>query len=174
MQEWKKIKEEPFRAGYRKMLKRVFVMPDGKERDFDVKQEGPAVCIFALTQDEKVILAKQFRPGPEEILLEMPGGGVEKNEEPLAAAKRELLEETGYTGEFDFVGTCLDCAYSTMKRYCYVAKSCTKIQEPNPDETEFIEITKVPLEEFRSILRSGQITDVEVGYLALDHLGLLH
>ncbi|MEI7741991.1 MAG: NUDIX hydrolase [bacterium] len=173
MNEWKKIKEEPFRAGFRKMIKKFFILPNGQEKDFDIKQEGPAVCVLALTKNGNVILAKQYRPGPEKKLLEMPGGGVEKDENPLEAAKRELLEETGYAGEMQLVGECLDCAYSTMKRYCYVAKNCVRVQDPCLDENEFVEIVQMPLPEFRNLLRSGQMTDVEVGYLALDYLGLL-
>lgn len=173
MQEWKKVKEEPVRAGFRRMLKRLFVLPNGKEQDFDIKHEGPAACVLALTTNHTIVLAKQYRPGPERVLMEMPGGMVEENEDPLAAIQRELLEETGYRGDIEFVGTCFDCAYSTMERHCYVAKNCTKIQEPMTDETEFVEIVEMSLEDFRSHLRSGLLTDVEMGYLALDHLGLL-
>jgi len=155
------------------MLNRVFVLPNEARYDFDIKQEGPAVCVLPLTKENEVIIAKQFRPGPEEVLLELPGGKLEKNEDPLHSIKRELLEETGYTGDFEFVGTCYDCAYSTMKRYCYVARNCMKVQEPTPDDTEFIDVMTISLMEFRNVLRSGRMTDVEVGYLALDHLGLL-
>jgi len=169
---WKKITEEPFRAGFRKLLKKTFELPNGKIADFDIKQEGPAVCILALTKDQQVILAKQFRPGPEKILLEMPGGLIEANEKPQVAAQRELLEETGYSGKLQFVGESLDCAYSTMIRYNFVATDCTKVQEQKLDDSEFAEIIKMPLEDFKKHLRSGQLTDVESGYMGLDYLKL--
>ena len=95
---WKKIKEELFRAGFRKLVKKTFQLPDNRVVDFDIKQEGPVVCILALTKDNKIVLAKQFRPGPEKVLLELPGGSVDTGETPEEAAKREFLEETGYTG----------------------------------------------------------------------------
>jgi len=170
---WKKINETPFKAGWRKMLKRVFEMPDGRQVDFDIKQEGPAVCVLAITKNQQVVLAKQFRPGPEKILLELPGGNIEKNETPKQAAKRELLEETGYSGDFQFVGQSLDCAYSTMIRYNFVATDCQKIQEQKLDENEFAEILEMPLAEFRKHIRSGQLTDVETAYMGLDFLKLL-
>ena len=170
---WKKISENPFKAGFRKMLNKVFILPNGKEFDFDIKHEGPSLCVLALTKENNVVLAKQFRPGPEKTFLELPGGMLEEHEKPEDSMRRELLEETGYTGEIEFVGTCYDCAYSTMKRYCFVAKNCEKVEEQNLDEGEFVEIVEKSLEDFREILRSGEMTDVEVGYLALDYLGLL-
>ncbi|MEA3248873.1 MAG: NUDIX hydrolase [Patescibacteria group bacterium] len=171
---WKKITETSFTAGFRKMLNRTFVLPDGKRHDFDIKHEGPAVCVLPLTEGNEVVLAEQFRPGPEKVLLELPGGKLEKDENPMESIRRELLEETGYAGDFELVGTCYDCAYSTMKRYCFVARNCKKVGEPEPDDTEFINVRTVSLEKFRTILRSGMMTDVEVGYLALDHLGILN
>ena len=173
MEKWKKIKEESYKAGFRKMIKKFFILPNGKEMDFDIKHEGSPVCVLALTPDNNVVLAKQFRPGPEEVLLELPGGGSEEGESPLEAMERELLEETGYKGDMKEVTTCFDCAYSTCVRHCFVATNCVKVQEPQFDEGEFIEIAEIPLSEFRELLRSGCLTDVEVGYLGLDYLGLL-
>ena len=173
MIEWKKIKEEPFRAGFRKLLKKTFQLPDGKIQDFDIKHEGPAVCVLALTKEKNVILVKQFRPGMEKVLLEMPGGAVDGGEEPLEAIKRELLEETGYTGDFQLAGTSYDCAYSTMFRYNFVATNCLKVANQNLDETEFAEVIEMSLADFRNHLQSGELTDVESGYLGLDYLRLL-
>lgn len=170
---WKKLKEEPFSAGWRKLVKKTFQMPDGKISDFDVKAENQAVCVLALTTDKQVILAKQFRPGPEQILLEMPGGVIDKNETAETAIKRELLEETGYTGNFEFVGKSLDCAYSTLVRYNFVATDCHKIQDQKLETNEFIEIVTMSLADFRKHLQSGELTDVESGYLGLDYLKLL-
>ncbi|MFA6307122.1 MAG: NUDIX hydrolase [Patescibacteria group bacterium] len=170
---WKKIKVEPYRAGFRKLLKKTFQLPDGRIVDFDIKDEGPAVCVLALTKDNKVVLARQFRPGPEKILLEMPGGVVEKGEEPEQAMRRELFEETGYAGELKFVGTSFDCAYSTMVRYNFVATDCRKIQEQKLEANEFADVVEMSLEDFRKHLRTGDLTDVESGYLGLDFLGRL-
>lgn len=170
---WEKIKEEPFRAGFRKLLKRTFKLPNGKMADFDIKKEGPAVCILALTVDNKVILEEQFRPGPEKVILEMPGGVIEEGEEPIEAARRELLEETGYTGDLKIIGKSFDCAYSTMIRYTVVAQNCKKVQEQKLDDLEFIKVIEISLEDFRKHLRTGELTDVECGYLALDFLKLL-
>jgi ADP-ribose pyrophosphatase len=155
------------------MLTRQFQLPDGRIEEFTIKHEGASVCVLALTSDERVILAKQFRPGPEKVLLELPGGGMERGETLEQAVRREMLEETGYAGEVVFVTTALDCAYSTAVRHVFVATNCVKVQEPQLDANEFVEIVLMPLSDFRTHLRSGQLSDIEVGYLGLDALGKL-
>lgn len=170
---WKKIKEESYKAGWRKMLRKTFVLLSGQESVYDIKDEGRTICGLVLTPENKVILVKVFRPGPEKVLMELPGGYINEDENPLDAAKRELLEETGYLGDFELVGESIDDAYSNCVRYCFIAKNCQKIQEPKWEEDEECEIVEMDLKDFRNHLRSGQLTDVEIGYLALDHLNLL-
>ncbi|MEO5927139.1 MAG: NUDIX hydrolase [Patescibacteria group bacterium] len=170
---WTKTAETPFKAGFRRMLTRTFSLPNGTSDDFTIKNEGSTVCVLALTEQNEVILAKQFRPGPEDVLLELPGGGLKAGESAIEAAIRELLEETGYAGEIRHVTTCLDCGYSNMKRECFIATNCKKVGEQQLDDTEFIDVVLMSLPSFREHLRSGQLTDVEVGYLGLDKLGLL-
>ncbi len=170
---WNKLLETPYRAGYRRMLKRAFETPDGRTVEFDIKDEGMPVCVLALTKTNHVVLAKQFRPGPEKILMELPGGGMEHGETPTEAITRELLEETGYSGKIQFVGTSLVSAYSTGIRYNFIATNCSRTHEPKNDENEFIEAIEMPLEEFKKHLRSGELTDVTTGYLGLVYLSLL-
>ena len=81
-----------FQKFSRKIEKVAFEMPDGKETDFYIKKEGPAASILALTEDNKVILVKQYRPGPQEILMELPGGYVEQSEKPELTMARELKD----------------------------------------------------------------------------------
>lgn len=159
--------------GRRKITKRIFELPDGQHQEFDIKLEGNPVCVLALTKENRVILAKQFRPGPEKILFELPGGGTERGETFEQAIVRELLEETGFIGDIQFVGTSLADAYSTLLRYNFVATSCKKVAEPKNPEHEETEVVIMPLDEFRQHLRTGDLTDVTTGYLGLDFLGLL-
>lgn len=174
IRKWLPLSREIVFEKYGRAIEKViYKMPDGKEEEFYLKREGPVIATLALTKDKKVILAKQFRPGPNEILFELPGGGIEKGEKPEKAAERELLEETGYKGKAKLITRCLDDAYSSRNRYCFVATNCEKIGEPKLDGTEFAEVVLVSLEELRKLLRSGKMTDVEVGYLGLDYLNLL-
>ena len=170
---WKKLSEEAHAVGYRKMLKRMFQFPDGQEARFDIKDEGSYVVIVGLTPDKQVIMAKQFRPGPEKILIELPGGGIDPGEEPMAAAAREFLEETGYAGDLKLVGSHLISAYSTGKSYVFVATNCQKVAEPQNSHGEFIDVEHMTLDEFLQHLRSGELSDVAAGYRAFDYLKLL-
>lgn len=174
IQEWQEVSRQQVFRKYTRAIDRVdFVLPNGQEADFYIKAEAPAGAVFALTKDEKVILARQFRPGPKKILNELPGGFIDDGENALDSIKREFLEETGYTGDFVKIGICLDDAYSTMERHCFVATNCHKIAKPAHTANEQTELVLMTLPEFRRQLRSGQMTDVEVGYLALDYLGRL-
>lgn len=174
IQPWKELKREQVYKKYSRAIDRVdFLLLNGTEADFYIKAESPAAAIFALTEDGQVILARQFRPGPKKVLNELPGGYLEPGENALESIKREFLEETGYEGEFVEIGTCLDDAYSTMERHCFVATNCKKVNEPQNTDTEQTKLVLMPLNEFREQLRSGQMTDIEVGYIALDYLGKL-
>ncbi len=70
---WHKLREEPYGKGHRKLLRKVFRLPDGSIREFGIKLEEPSVSVLAITADTNVLLARQFRPGPERVLLELLG-----------------------------------------------------------------------------------------------------
>lgn len=173
IEKWHKLKEESCKVGFRKLFRRTYRMPDGREELFDIKDEGESVSILALTDKQEVIIARQYRPGPSQVVDDLPCGAIEKNETAMEAAQRELLEETGYSGELREIGICYECGYSTKIRHNFIAINCKKIQEPELDKNEFIETTLLSLEDFRSLLRSGKSTVIETGYMGLDALGLL-
>lgn len=157
----------------RKIEKVDYKLPDGQISDFYIKNEGETAGILAITKDNQIILVEEFRPGPNEVLLELPGGFVDKGEKPEISIARELLEETGYKGNIKLVTKTLDDAYSMMDRYCFVATDCIKVSEPKPTDKEFVNVKLLSPEEFRTNLKSGRMTDVEVGYICLDFLNLL-
>lgn len=174
IKKWEEISRETvFQKYSRKIDKVIFKLQDDSKRDYYIKNEGKVVAVLALTEDNKVILAKQYRPGPNKILLELPGGRVDDNEDVEKAGARELLEETGYKGDIELVMDLDDDGYSSRLKHCVIAKNCRKVAEQNLDETEFINVKVVSLNEFREILRSGRGTDIEIGYLGLDFLNLL-
>lgn len=175
MELWKEIsREEVFKKFGRGIEKRVYHLPHGKEADFYIKTEPQSICCVALTKDKQIILVKQFRPGPAKILLELPGGGLQKDESLEQAMERELLEETGYRGKARFVTKLFQDAYSTRIKNALVVTECEKIAEPQlEDNGEAVEVELMTLEDFRKHLQSGELTDAEIGYLGLDYLGLL-
>lgn len=169
-----KHREVAFKKYSRVVEKVDFELPNGNIADFYLYSEKPAVAVVALTPDNQVIMVRQYRPGPDEIFLELPGGYVDPGEDRLTAGLRELREETGYTSELGkHVATLYDSAYSTMRRSVVVATDCVLNHDQELDENEDCEVVLVSVSEFLEILRSGHNTDIEVGYRALDYLGLL-
>ncbi|MGW4896432.1 NUDIX hydrolase [Kitasatospora sp. NPDC004240] len=172
---WRETERTTVFSKFGRSVDRVgFRMPDGGRGEFYLKRERPAGAVLALTPDRRVILARQYRPGPARVLHELPGGFVEPGERAADAVARELLEETGYRGEVREVGTYWLDAYSDARRYAFVATDCVKVAEPRPERNEFIEVVTVGLEEFRTrVLPGGEMTDTAAAYLALDSIGLL-
>lgn len=170
---WVCLNEKIVYDGYRKIARRTYQLPNGSAADFEIRIEPRVVAVLAITEQHNVVLARQYRPGPGRLLLELPGGGVEPGETPEQAARRELLEETGCEGDLHFVAESFSGAYSTMQRFNFVALGCHRIALPKPDEQEFIEVVELPMDDFRVLLRSGELTDVATGYLGLDFLGML-
>jgi ADP-ribose pyrophosphatase len=170
---WKKLSEKEEKVGYRTIVQRMYQMPNESEALYSLAAGGSVVCVLAVTKDNTVILAKQFRPGPETVYDELPGGVVEHGEDECGACARELLEETGYSGNIEPVAVIPKCGYSCGFRHCFVATECEKVAEPNFDELEFIEVVEKSVEDFVDQARKGQMTDVDVAWLGLDYLGLI-
>jgi ADP-ribose pyrophosphatase len=173
IKKWKQIKEVPYKTDYRKMSRVTFKLSNGQLADFDIIKGNKLVSVFAVTQDDKILLIRQFRPGPQKVVFDLAGGGVNLSESPKAAAKRELLEETGHAGQLYFLGTTVNGPYDSAIRYNFIAQKCKKISNPAPDEHEFIEPVLVSFRRFRELLKSRALIDVATGYLALDYLKLL-
>ena len=173
MKPWKKLDEKVVLDKYgRKVVATNYRMPDGKQDEYYIKHESDGCAILALDKDNRVILVRQYRPGPDKILLEMPAGFIDKDDKDmLSAAKRELAEETGYEGDVEFVACCFDDAYSIVKKCSFVAKNCVLNKKMTPEKG--LDVKLVSLDEFRKLLQAGQLTDVELGYQGLDYLGLL-
>lgn len=161
-------------AGYLRLLERRFRLPSGAETRWDILDSGDTVAVVAITDAGRVVLARQFRPGPMVVLDELPGGFVDPEESPAAAAARELLEETGYEGQVRVVGQTWLSGAATVRRFAAVATDCRRVAAPlaagHDEDCVPIEVT---VEEFRAHLRTGALGDVDLAYLGLDALGLL-
>ncbi|MGA5817153.1 NUDIX hydrolase [Kitasatospora sp. NPDC094028] len=172
---WREIERTTVFSKFGRSVDRVeFELPDGRKEEFYLKSERPAGAVLALTSDRQVILARQYRPGPDQVLYELPGGFLEPGEQAPDAIARELLEETGYQGDVHAAGPYWLDAYSNSRRFAFFATDCIKVAEPTPERTEFIDVVTFDLAEFRSrVLRRGEMTDTAAAYLALDVLNLL-
>ncbi|MFC5187470.1 NUDIX hydrolase [Actinomadura harenae] len=171
--EWVQLSEGA-PAGFLKVCSRVYRYPDGREEPWDILLGGSTVAVLALTEDEQVVLARQYRPGPDAVLLEMPGGNVTGAEDVLGAALRELREETGYEAESAAVvmQTWL-ASYATHRRHAVVARDCRWVGEQRLDDAEFIEPVLMPIGEFIAHALGGQLTDTDMALACLVAAGYL-
>jgi len=153
----------------RKIERRSFQMPSGERADFDLKKEGRAGAVLALTPEKEVVVIRQFRPGPGRVLWDFPGGGIGKEETPEEGVRRELREETGFDGDFRLAGRLFPCAYSTGEKFAFLATDCRRVAEPSSAEKEERgrEILTVPFARAEEILRSGEFTAAEI-FLAFE------
>lgn len=151
----------------------VFRLPSGKVETFSLKSERSTVSVFAITADDEIVLTRQFRPGPRRVLHELPGGYVTDSESVVQAGSRELMEETGFGGQATVVGSCYADAYSDALKYCVVVCDALKNSNSSLDAEEFVTVSLVSLAELRAIMRSGYAADLDMVYMALDHLRLI-
>ncbi len=135
-------------------------LPDGRlASEYYVLEYPNWVNIVAITENNQVIMVKQYRHSGDIISLEIPGGVIDGEEEPVHAAKRELLEETGYLFEdFELVSTVYpNPATSNNVTYCYLAKGGRKVQEQDLDEHEDIDIEFFSVAEVKELLLNNKI-----------------
>jgi len=136
-------------------------LPNGASAKREVVLHNGAVCIVPLTNNNEIILERQFRYPFNDIILEIPAGKIEKGEtDPSSVAARELAEETGYTASsLRFIGMYYPSpAILSEKIYMYVATGLKK-GEQSLDEDEFLDITAMPIDDAVDMILENKIPD---------------
>ncbi|SNR87079.1 ADP-ribose pyrophosphatase [Anaerovirgula multivorans] len=135
-------------------------LPHQKYSKREIVEHSGGVGVLGVTKDDKIIFVRQFRKPVEEILLEIPAGKIEANENPESCALRELKEETGYSTTnikkmLEFYTT---PGFSNEILHIYLAKD---LQEgiATPDEDEYIEAVYLTLDEAIKKITDGEIKD---------------
>ncbi len=151
-------------------------LPDGSVKDpYYVLERPDAAVIFPVTEYGEIVLVRQYRPPLERLELGLPAGLVETGEEPVVAARRELSEETGYSGgEWEPLGSVASSpSLKDNWAYLYLARGVRETAPPDPDEHETIEVVRAPLAKIPDLVRAGEIVSssgVAAAMLALDRM----
>ncbi|WP_019141340.1 NUDIX domain-containing protein [Noviherbaspirillum massiliense] len=137
-------------------------LPDGKESTREFIRHPGAVVILPVFDDGSILLERQFRYPHHSVFIEFPAGKIDPQEDPLACAKRELQEETGYTAsEWTYVCTIHNAiAYSDEHLDIFLARGLVD-GERQLDDGEFLDTFKLDLPEMLEWIRTGKITDVK-------------
>lgn len=136
--------------------------PSGCEmEDFYVMEYPDWVNVIAITEDNRFIIEEQYRHGLQRINFELCAGCVEQGESPLEAAKRELLEETGFGGgEWDeFMVSAPNPNSMSNVCHTFLAKGVRLVSEPHREKTEDIKVHFLTLDELTKVLNEGKIIE---------------
>lgn len=135
---------------------------DGKPRIFEKLKRPDTAVVIPVTIDNKIIIAKQEQPSKLPYLGCL-GGRVDEGEDSLQAAKRELLEESGYeSSDWSLFDSSQPISKIDWVVYLYIAKNCTKVAEQNLDGAEKIELMYLDFEEFADLVLSDEFADLEL------------
>lgn len=153
---------ERISTGFLKMDKLTIQLPDGNTMVREVMQKKNVVAVLAITDEKRVILCKQPRAGANELeSIEVPAGLIDEGETPEIAAKRELLEETGYEAKsIKYLGSFFgDPACCNSETHLFFTDDIEKVADQNLDDSEYLEYFDVSLEEMKEMVESGVIHD---------------
>lgn len=137
-------------------------LPNGACIDMTIVRHPGAAAIVPLAGNDEILMLKQYRHAVGRYWWEIPAGTLNKQEEPLACAQRELAEETGYTARlWDPLGAISPVpGYSDERIHIFLARELSKTQQ-NLDFDEIIEVHPLPVQDVVSMIMSGEIEDAK-------------
>lgn len=130
---------------------------DGSTKVFEKVQRTDTTDIIAITEDEKIIILEQEQPGKGKF-FSLPGGSVDRGEDPMDNARRELLEETGYeTENISLWHSTQQVSKIDWALYIFIARNCKKVSDQNLDGGEKIKVMLVSMREFIDMIIDQKI-----------------
>lgn len=154
--------QDVFQGRIVKLRVDTVILPDGREGTREVVEHAEAVAIVAVDENNHIIMVRQYRKAVDTVMLEIPAGIMEENEEPLLAAQRELAEETGFTAEkWEEVASFYTApGFTDEKIHLFMAEGLHG-GNTSPDDDEFIELVRIPLARANELIFEGQIVDAK-------------
>ena len=136
--------------------------PNGVTTTRDVVEHSDCVAVVPIDHENHVLLVRQFRYPVDASLLEVPAGGIEQGEDVLDCVRRELQEEIGFLpGSLEKIGGFYSVpGYGTEYLYVYVARDL-KPSRLVAEDTDEIEVVRVPLTQVPELIFSGKIVDAK-------------
>lgn len=149
-----------YKGSFLEFKKDEVLLPDGNYAFREYIHHPGAVAILVIDKDDNVYMERQFRYPIRKIIYEIPAGKLEKGEDILEAAKRELEEETGLIAKnMEKLGEDYPCVgYSDEVIHIYLVKEFEEGKQ-HLDEEEFVEVEKIPYEEVLEMIKNGEIKD---------------
>lgn len=143
-------------------------LENGRTTTRECVDHNGGVSVAALTENNELYFVRQYRYPYREVVLELPAGKLEKDEDPFEAGKRELREETGVAGKnYVNLGKLYPSpGYTNEIIYLYACRAESRGAD-DLDEGEFLEVEKIPLEKAVEMVMSGEIMDAKTQVLVL-------
>jgi len=137
-------------------------LPDGRETTKEIVEHPGAVAIIPILNNGKLLFVKQYRTAARTHMVEIPAGTLEADEMPLACAKRELIEETGYAAQHltKLFSCYLAPGYSSEKIHFFLARQLVRTKM-RPAEDEFITVQAMELDAALKAIERGKIQDAK-------------
>lgn len=154
--------KDVFKGDFLKVEKVKVKLPDGNFADRDIVRHPGASALLALKDKETILLVKQFRMAINRETLEIPAGKLEKGEEPLKAAERELEEETGFKAEkIEYLGTIATGPGFTDEQIRIFKATNLYKGVKGGDDDEFIDVIPKKIVDVKKMIKNGEIIDAK-------------
>lgn len=147
-------------------------LPNGKSTERETVEHARTIAVVPVLDDGRIVMIRQYRKSVERVLLELPAGGIDGDESPENAARREMTEETGYTAGHLEPLTEFFTSPGFTNEYMYLYRA-TQLQAGQPTEaTDQIEVVTLGLDEALQRMRSGEVADAktQLGLLMAQHM----